>query len=159
MKDFCGEYSILAATTVIEVGIDVPNATVMVVQNADRFGLATLHQLRGRVGRGKEDSYCVLVADPRTDGAKERLRVLTESSDGFSIAETDLKLRGPGEIFGTSQHGLPPLRIADFSKDLPLIIQSRDEARKWVEKDPLLQQSDNAPLREHIRRKFAQKWQ
>src|SRR5690606_14874922 len=124
-----GEVAVLVATSVIEVGVDVPNATVMVIEDADRFGLAQLHQLRGRVGRGAAASYCLLIAEPRTAEAEERLRALERTNDGFAIAEQDLKLRGPGEIFGTRQHGLPDLRVADPIRDLKLLEVARKEAR------------------------------
>ena len=117
---------VLLATSVVEVGIDVPNATVMLVENAEQFGLAQLHQLRGRIGRGAEDSFCILIASEKTDAASQRLRVLEESSDGFRIAEEDLKLRGPGELIGQQQSGLPPFRFADLRKDRGLVEQARE---------------------------------
>ena len=112
-----GETQILVSTTVIEVGVDVPNATVMVIEQAERFGLAQLHQLRGRVGRGAEQSYCILVTDKLNDTGRERIRTLVESNDGFYIAEMDMKLRGPGEFFGTKQSGLPALQIGNILRD------------------------------------------
>ncbi len=120
-----GEIQILLATSVIEVGVDVPNATVMLVENAEQFGLAQLHQLRGRIGRGAHESYCVLLANRQTPEARQRLRVLEQSADGFFIAEADLKLRGPGDFLGREQSGLPPLRFANLAGDLPLVEQAR----------------------------------
>ena len=127
-----GETQILVSTTVIEVGVDVPNATVMVVEQAERFGLSQLHQLRGRVGRGPEQSYCVLVTGKMNDAARERIRTLVESGDGFYIAEMDLKLRGPGEFFGTRQAGLPALRIGNILRDQELLELARSEAQAFI---------------------------
>jgi ATP-dependent DNA helicase RecG len=125
-----GRIHVLVATSVIEVGVDVPNATIMVVENADRFGLAQLHQLRGRIGRGAHQSHCILVADRRTPAAESRLRVLEQSHDGFRIAEEDLLLRGPGELLGREQSGLPPFRFADLARDLPLVERARTVAQQ-----------------------------
>lgn len=153
-----GEFSILVATTVIEVGIDVPNATVMVIQHADRFGLSTLHQLRGRVGRGADHSYCILVAQPKTEEAKRRINILLQTQDGFKIAEEDLQLRGPGEILGTSQHGMPPLKIASFITDGSLIIQSRQKAREWLEHDRELSKKESKDLKDYLQKHFSKNW-
>lgn len=133
-----GETDILVSTTVIEVGVDVPNATVMVVENADRFGLSQLHQLRGRVGRGKHKSYCVLVSDSRNEETRARLRVMTKTADGFKIAEEDLRLRGPGDFFGLRQHGLPGLKIADIGCDTKLLQEAQAAADTLLEQDPEL---------------------
>ncbi|HWF07068.1 MAG TPA: ATP-dependent DNA helicase RecG [Bryobacteraceae bacterium] len=131
-----GRTRILVSTTVIEVGVDVPNATVMVVEQAERFGLSQLHQLRGRVGRGHAQSYCLLITEKMNDTAKERIRTLVDSQDGFAIAEMDLKLRGPGEFFGTKQSGLPSLRIANILRDPDILGAARNEARAFVEQPP-----------------------
>jgi ATP-dependent DNA helicase RecG len=131
-----GETQILVATTVIEVGVDVPNATVMVIEQAERFGLAQLHQLRGRVGRGGEQSYCILVTGKLGEAARERIRTLVESTDGFYIAEMDMKLRGPGEFFGTRQSGLPSLRVANIIRDGEILEIARAEAMSFVEHPP-----------------------
>ena len=131
-----GATKILVSTTVIEVGVDVPNATVMIVEQAERFGLSQLHQLRGRVGRGAEQSYCLLITEKLNDTGKERIRTLVDSSDGFKIAEMDLKLRGPGEFFGTKQSGLPSLRIANILRDPDILVAAKHEARSFVEEPP-----------------------
>ena len=124
------QVQVLLATSVVEVGIDVPNATVMLIENADHFGLAQLHQLRGRIGRGAEDSFCILIASAKSDEARQRLRVLEETSDGFRIAEEDLKLRGAGELIGQQQSGLPPFRFADFRSDRELVERAREVVRE-----------------------------
>ncbi|MDQ7824620.1 MAG: ATP-dependent DNA helicase RecG [Candidatus Eremiobacteraeota bacterium] len=136
MRDFReGRSDILISTTVIEVGVDVPNATVMVILNADRFGLAQLHQLRGRVGRGSKQSYCFFIADPTTEEGQERMKIMEASEDGFLIAEKDLHLRGPGEFYGTRQHGLPDLKIADLVRDHRMLEKARTDAQELIEKD------------------------
>jgi ATP-dependent DNA helicase RecG len=131
-----GEIQILVATTVIEVGVDVPNATVMLIEQAERFGLAQLHQLRGRVGRGGEQSYCILVTEKLNPAARERIRTLVDSNDGFFIAEMDMKLRGPGEFFGTRQSGLPALRIGNVLRDADILEVARSEAAAFVAHPP-----------------------
>lgn len=134
-----GETKLLVSTTVIEVGVDVPNASVMVVEHAERFGLAQLHQLRGRVGRGAAKSYCILISDSKADVAKARLEILESTNDGFKLAEQDLKLRGPGQFFGEAQHGLPDLKIADVFRDVEILIQARDAAEKFITDDENLE--------------------
>ncbi|HZD04198.1 MAG TPA: helicase-related protein, partial [Longimicrobiales bacterium] len=134
-----GALDVLVATSVVEVGIDVPNATVMVVEHAERFGLSQLHQLRGRVGRGGEESWCVLVAEPG-EVAAERLKVFASTQDGFEIARADLRIRGQGDLFGSQQHGKDPvLRYADLLRDEDLLVRARRMARKLVESDPELE--------------------
>ena len=147
------ETHILVSTTVIEVGVDVPNATVMLVENAERFGLSQLHQLRGRVGRGKHKSYCILLSDNRNPETKERLKVMTETADGFRIAEEDLRLRGPGDFFGQRQHGLPAMRAADLSCDMPLLQEAQTAAEELLRQDPGLVQ--HPLMREKVTRMFA----
>jgi ATP-dependent DNA helicase RecG len=134
-----GKTNILVATTVIEVGVDVPNATVMLIENAERFGLAQLHQLRGRIGRGQHQSYCVLLTDREDLAALDKLAVLENSENGFEIAEADLRLRGPGDMLGTAQSGLPPLRLASLIEDADLLVRAKAIARKILEIDPGLQ--------------------
>ena len=147
MRSFqSGATEILVATTVIEVGVDVPNASVMVIEQAERFGLAQIHQLRGRVGRGKHQSYCILVTGKQNETARERIRTLVESNDGFYIAEMDMKLRGPGEFFGTKQSGIPGLRLGDLLRDADILEHAREEARAL-----LAREGNNAELRDAIR--------
>ena len=137
------EINVLVSTTVIEVGVDVPNAALMLIENAECFGLSQLHQLRGRVGRGRHKSYCVLVSDNKGEENKQRLKVMSSTSDGFAIAEEDLKLRGPGDFFGSRQHGLPSLRVADLSCDLSLLHETQSAAGQLLAADPALK---NHPL-------------
>ena len=151
-----GELDVLVSTTVIEVGVDVPNAALMVVENADRFGLSQLHQLRGRVGRGKHQSYCVLVTSTRNPDSRARLKVLTKTTDGFQIAEEDLKLRGPGDFFGQRQHGLPQLRIADLAGDMRVLKEAQLAAQALLERDPGLKRPEHAPLLKQVHRLFEQ---
>jgi ATP-dependent DNA helicase RecG len=152
-----GEIDILISTSVIEVGIDVPNATVMLIEGADRFGLAQLHQFRGRVGRGAHRSYCLLLSDsvspedPKTRTTWERLRAIEETQDGFVLAEKDLELRGPGDFFGVRQSGLPALRLASLS-NLQILEQARGEALKIFEEDPALTEAEHQRLAEQVER-------
>jgi ATP-dependent DNA helicase RecG len=133
-----GEVQVLLSTSVVEVGVDVPNATVMLIENAERFGLAQLHQLRGRIGRGKHRSYCVLVGEPKSVEGWRRLKIMEETGDGFRIAEEDFRIRGAGNIFGTEQSGLPPLLFADLAADFDLLTRARTEAARTLEQDPTL---------------------
>ena len=151
-----GKIDILVSTTVIEVGVDVSNATVMVIEQAERFGLAQLHQLRGRVGRGAEQSYCILVTEKLNDTGKERIRTMVESCDGFYIAEMDLRLRGPGEFFGTKQSGLPALRIANILRDQEILEVARSEAQSYIEHPPSPEELRDAVayIREHWQRRY-----
>ena len=160
-KDACmaafaaGETDILVSTTVIEVGVDVPNAALMIIENAERFGLSQLHQLRGRIGRGPFQSYCVLVSDAHTDEARARLKVLCDTADGFQIAEADLRQRGPGDFFGNRQHGLPALHIADLGTNMTAVNDARDAARTVLAADPTLSAPEHAALRAQCARLFA----
>jgi len=148
---------ILVSTVVIEVGIDVPNATIMVIENAERFGLAALHQLRGRIGRGRYQSFCLLFGEPKTDEARRRLQIMTQTTDGFSLAEEDLKNRGPGEFFGIRQHGMPELKIANLIEDYELLRMARKDAFSLVKADPYLSRPENFLLSRMVRAKFAQR--
>ena len=149
-----GETHILVSTTVVEVGVDVANATLMIVENADHYGLSQLHQLRGRVGRGEHQSWCVLVSDNRSPETRARLKVLVDTADGFRIAEEDLKLRGPGDFFGRRQHGLPALRMADLNTDTRVLKEARDAAVALLSADPDLARPEHRPLLEKVRRLF-----
>jgi ATP-dependent DNA helicase RecG len=147
-----GKVGILVATTVIEVGIDVPNATVMVVEHAERFGLSQLHQLRGRVGRGSAPGHCLLVnRGTGSTVAAERLRVMEKEHDGFKIAEADLRLRGPGELLGTRQSGLADFRLANLMRDQRLLVEARNEALAWLEKDPYLRSRESSGMKELLK--------
>lgn len=152
-----GDLHALVATTVVEVGVDVPNATIMIVENADRFGLSQLHQLRGRVGRGARDSLCVLIARSRGQKARERLTAMVETTDGFRIAEADLRQRGPGELLGTRQHGLPELRVASLVDDFALLEQARQDAFEIVSSDPGLERPEHSGLLPALRTMFVGK--
>ncbi len=150
------EIQVLVSTVVIEVGINVPNATVMVIENAERFGLAQLHQLRGRVGRGSHRSYCVLISHNPSEIAQQRAQIMAESQDGFYIAEQDLKLRGPGEIFGTRQHGVPDLLLADLAKHIKILNDVKQEAQRITEEDPLLESETYSGLRRRVIKLFGE---
>ncbi|MEA5151081.1 MAG: ATP-dependent DNA helicase RecG [Oscillospiraceae bacterium] len=149
-----GETDILVATTVIEVGVDVPNAALMIVENAERFGLSQLHQLRGRVGRGQYKSYCVLVSDSDSEEVKARLSIMSKTNDGFKISEEDLRLRGPGDFFGSRQHGLPEMHVADLGADVNVLQQAQREASALLAADPELSAPENRALSEQVDRLF-----
>jgi ATP-dependent DNA helicase RecG len=153
-----GKVDMLVATTVIEVGVDVPNATIMVVEHAERFGLSQLHQLRGRVGRGSDGkkSLCVFIGDPKTEDGQQRLDAIAKTTDGFKIAEADLAIRGMGDFFGTRQHGLPPLRVADIPNDIELLQMAKRDAADVVKKDPRLQSPENELLHKVLWREFGE---
>ncbi len=155
MRHFAdGDIDILVSTTVIEVGVDVPNASIMMIENAERFGLSQLHQLRGRVGRGKHKSFCILVSDTTNEISLGRIDIMCETNDGFKIAEYDLKSRGPGDFFGQRQHGLPPLKLADFITDYKAVAFSQEVAKSICESDPLLENSEHKSLKRAIIRLF-----
>lgn len=150
-----GEIDILVSTVVVEVGVDVPNAAVMVIENAERFGLSQLHQLRGRVGRGTAKSTCILVSDAQNDEAKARFDILCETNDGFKIADADLKLRGPGDFFGKRQHGLPALRLADILRDTELLLTVQREAVEFLKADAQLENPEHAAIKRQLDKMFA----
>ena len=149
-----GEVDVLVATSVIEVGIDVPNASVMVIEEADRYGLSQLHQLRGRVGRGRHESYCLLFSDARSELARHRLEALAAERDGFRLAEIDLTLRGEGDVLGTRQHGLPEFRVASLPEDAQLLEEARAESVALLAADPELRGPEHAVLRLMLERRF-----
>ncbi len=149
-----GNIDILISTTVIEVGVNVPNASIMVVENAERFGLAQLHQLRGRVGRGEYKSYCILKYQGDSETIRERMKVMQDTNDGFVISEKDLELRGSGEFFGTKQHGLPEFKIANLFQDMPILKQVQELSYKILQNDPKLEKKENENLRRMTKEKF-----
>ena len=154
-----GETQILVATTVIEVGVDVPNASVMVIESAEKFGLAQLHQLRGRVGRGAAQSYCVLMSSDKLSAqARKRLGTMVETQDGFKIAEVDLELRGAGDLMGTKQSGDSDLKLADLVYDSIMLAVAREEAKKIVLEDPKLRSKENEILKREIKRRYSEKF-
>ncbi|MDD2628449.1 MAG: ATP-dependent DNA helicase RecG, partial [Clostridia bacterium] len=148
------EIDLLVSTTVIEVGVNVPNATIMVVEDAERFGLASLHQLRGRVGRGSYESYCILKTKKQALSSMKRLKIMESSNDGFNIAEQDLELRGPGDFFGTRQHGLPEFKLADLMKNMTTLKLATDAAKHTMSDDPGLKKEENQKLSNEFKRKF-----
>lgn len=148
------EIDILISTTVIEVGVDVPNSNIMVIENAERFGLAALHQLRGRVGRGKYQSYCILKFESKSENVRKRMKVMCETNDGFVISEKDLELRGAGDFFGTMQHGLPEFKIANLFEDIETLKMVQSVAVKILLDDPKLEKNENKLLKELIKEKF-----
>ena len=154
-----GSTDILVATTVVEVGVDVSNATIMVIENADRFGLAQLHQLRGRVGRGEHGGEVLLFADPKTEDGRNRMAAITSTADGFDLAEQDLRLRGEGQVLGERQHGLPELRLASIVRDTDLVEAARADAQDIVAADPHLEDARNAPLMAAVRRSYGRDWE
>ena len=158
MDDFKNKkLDILVSTTVIEVGVNVPNATLMIIENAERFGLAQLHQLRGRVGSGNHKSYCILIYNSKTEVCKERMAIMEETTDGFKISQKDLEIRGPGEFFGTRQHGLPELKVANIFKHIKILKQAQSEARYIIGQDRRLQLKENQKIKEEILYKFSER--
>ena len=149
-----GNIDILISTTVIEVGVNVPNASIMVIENAERFGLAQLHQLRGRVGRGEFKSYCILKYQGNSEVIRQRMKVMQDTNDGFIISEKDLELRGSGEFFGTKQHGLPEFKIANLFEDMPMLKIVQSLAIKILQKDPKLEKEENKLLKQMVKEKF-----
>src|SRR5690625_3089944 len=151
MKKFLNnQIHILVSTTVIEVGVDVPNATTMVIYDAERFGLSQLHQLRGRVGRGEKQSYCILIADSKGEVGKERMRIMTETNDGYQLSEADLKLRGPGDFFGKKQSGIPDFKVADLIHDYRALEVAREDAEKILRERLLWKDLAYQPLKHYI---------
>ena len=149
-----GDIDILISTTVIEVGVNVPNSNIMVIENAERFGLAQLHQLRGRVGRGKYQSYCILKYQGNSEIIRERMKVISSTNNGFIISEKDLKLRGTGEFFGTRQHGIPEFKIANLFEDMGTLKLIQGAVIEVLDKDPLLEKKENILLKKMVDKKF-----
>lgn len=158
MSEFCaGRINILVSTTVIEVGVNVPNASLMIIENAEKFGLAQLHQLRGRVGRGEAQSYCILMSDSDSKIVQERMKVMQKTNDGFEIAEKDLELRGPGEFFGTRQHGIPDLKIANLFKDVDILKLAQESAKHILETDRNLEKAEHIPVKQKVLDRFSER--
>jgi ATP-dependent DNA helicase RecG len=153
-----GQVDVLVSTIVVEVGVDIPNATVMVVEHADRFGLAQLHQLRGRVGRGVDQGYFVMLSDANGGEAGERLSALVASADGFAVAEADLRIRGPGDFTGTRQSGITAFRLVDLIKDIDLMADARADARDILDLDPELAAPERLSLRRELVRLYGKQW-
>jgi ATP-dependent DNA helicase RecG len=154
-----GEIQILVSTSVIEVGVDVPEATIMLIEHAERFGLSQLHQLRGRIGRGSQKSYCILITSGKVNEiAEQRLNMMEKTNDGFLIAEEDLRLRGSGEFFGTRQHGLPDLKYADLVQDIKIIQAARQDAFTIIEQDPQLRLEQHQIIREYFQSHYREKY-
>jgi ATP-dependent DNA helicase RecG len=151
------EFDVLLSTTIIEVGIDIPNASIMIIENAANFGLAALHQLRGRIGRGERESFCFLLGRRGNENAARRIEIMTRTNNGFEIAEEDLQMRGPGELMGTIQHGFPEFKAGNLIKDEDIISFSKDFARKLIDSDPSLNEQKNAELKKLIFKNFATK--
>lgn len=145
-----GATQVLVATSVVEVGIDVPNATVMTILSASRFGLAQLHQLRGRVGRGRHAGFMAMFADVEAEDVNERLQALVETNDGFKLAEIDFQMRGPGDLFGTKQHGMPPLFVADLQRDFDLLVSARNDAQQILSSDPDLGSEEFSAIKQRV---------
>lgn len=159
MSDFKNRKTdILIATTIIEVGIDVVNASIMVIENAERFGLSQLHQLRGRIGRGKDASFCILVSDADTEEARQRLEAISRIEDGFDIAQEDLNIRGPGELFGKQQHGEPILALGNVISDVDILEGARKEAFNLIAEDPALSDPRYEKLKNQLRQTFKDKF-
>ena len=155
MQDFSsGKIDVLVSTTVVEVGVDVPNAVIMLIENAERYGLSQLHQLRGRVGRGSYKSTCILVSDAQNEEAVARMQIMAQTSDGFRIADEDLRLRGPGDFFGARQHGLPDLKIANMMTDMQTLKQAQLVAKDILSQDYPLQQPEHRGLGAEVRLLF-----
>ena len=152
-----GDIKILISTTVIEVGVDNPNANVMIIMDADRFGLSTLHQLRGRIGRGDKKSFCLLVSESRSEIALQRMKMMCESSDGFALAEKDLELRGPGDFYGTRQHGIPTLRAANLYTDMKIATEACEAVNKIIEEGGEEAEHLNESIRQMFELRFARK--
>jgi ATP-dependent DNA helicase RecG len=158
MSDFAAKkINLLVATVVIEVGIDIPDAAVLVIEHGERFGLSQLHQLRGRIGRGGQQGYCLVLTDPKTEEARKRIRVFTSTCDGFKIAEEDLRIRGPGEFFGTAQHGLTELKVTDLIEDYPLLVQAKRDVETILKEDPALTWQKNRKLRMELKKRLGDK--